>query len=60
MSARLGGAFAPLVIGRLTAAFGWRQAFWVLGLLGAAGPCFYLWFRSHPDKHPGCNAAELS
>src|SRR4051812_21647956 len=34
MSARLGGAFAPLVLGRLSATLGWRQAFWILGLAG--------------------------
>jgi MFS family permease len=59
MSARLGGALAPLVIGRLTVALGWRQAFWVLGAVGIVwAVCFFRWFRSHPDKHPGCNAAE--
>jgi ACS family glucarate transporter-like MFS transporter len=59
MSARLGGALAPLVIGRLTVALGWRQAFWVLGAVGISwAVCFFLWFRSHPDKHPGCNEAE--
>jgi MFS family permease len=59
MCARLGGAIAPLVIGRLSVAIGWRRAFFVLGLVGVAWAIgFTRWFRSHPDKHPRCNAAE--
>jgi MFS family permease len=60
MCARLGGAVAPVVIGRLTVAIGWRQAFWVLGLVGVGwAVCFLRWFRSSPAKHPRCNPAEL-
>jgi MFS family permease len=60
MCARIGGGIAPLVIGRLTVALGWRQAFWVLGAVGIAWAlCFLRWFRSHPAKHPACNEAEL-
>ncbi len=59
MSARLGGAFAPLVIGRLSAFLGWRQAFAVLGGIGVAWAlAFRLWFRDRPSQHPGCNNAE--
>ncbi len=60
MSARLGGAVAPLLIGRLAAAAGgWRPAFWCLGLLGAAwGVAFYLWFRDSPQQMESCNQAE--
>jgi MFS family permease len=58
-SARLGGAVAPLVIGRLAVGLGWRPAFWILGVVGLVWAiCFLLWFRSHPDKHPRCNEAE--
>jgi MFS family permease len=58
-SARLGGAIAPLVLGRLTAALGWRQAFWVLGALGVVwGGLFWRWFRDRPEQHPACNEAE--
>ncbi len=60
MSARLGGAIAPLVIGRLSAALGWRQAFWVLGLLGLVwAVAFYFWYRDRPEEQPACNAAEI-
>jgi MFS family permease len=59
MCARLGGAFAPLVLGRLSAALGWRQAFWVLGALGVAwSVAFWWWFRDTPQEHPACNEAE--
>ncbi len=59
MSARLGGALAPFVIGRLTEALSWRQAFAVLGLVGAVWCVFfYRWFRDTPEEKPECNAAE--
>jgi MFS family permease len=57
--ARLGGAIAPVLIGRLTAVVGWEQAFWMFGLLGVLWClAFYAWFRDTPDKMPGCNQAE--
>jgi MFS family permease len=59
MSARLGGACAPVIIGRLSAALGWRQAFAVLGGIGIAwAVAFRLWFRDTPREHPACNEAE--
>lgn len=59
MFARLGGAVAPVITGRLSAALGWRQAFWVLGLIGAVWcVLFYYWFRDRPEEKPSCNAAE--
>jgi MFS family permease len=59
MSARLGGAIAPLVLGRLSAVLGWRAAFWILGLVGVfwAG-FFWWWFRDRPEQQPACNQAE--
>ncbi len=59
MSARLGGAIAPVVIGQLTGMLGWRQAFWVLGGIGilwAVG--FFYWFRDRPEDNAECNEAE--
>src|SRR5262245_46879311 len=59
MSARLGGAFAPFIIGRLSAALGWRQAFWVLGAAGVSWcVVFWIWFRDTPEEKPECNEAE--
>jgi MFS transporter, ACS family, glucarate transporter len=59
MSARLGGFLAPMVIGRLSHYLGWRQAFWVLGLIGLAwSVLFYWWFRDRPEQKSECNEAE--
>jgi MFS family permease len=59
MSARLGGAVAPLIIGRLTAVLGWRLAFVVLGSVGAIWAAFfYTWFRDRPEDMESCNEAE--
>jgi ACS family glucarate transporter-like MFS transporter len=59
MCARVGGAFAPLLIGRLSAALGWRQAFWVLGATGICWcAAFYWWFRDTPEEKANCNQAE--
>lgn len=61
MWARLGGAIAPLVIGRLSVWVGWRQAFCVLGAVGV-GWCvvFFWWFRNSPREKPSCNEAEVA
>jgi sugar phosphate permease len=57
--ARIGGAMAPVVIGRLTFFFGWQQAFLILGLLGLVWcSFFYSWFRNRPEEMPSCNGAE--
>ncbi len=60
MSARLGGAFAPIIIGRLAVGIGWRPAFWSLGVLGIVWSlAFYYWYRDRPEDKPECNAAEI-
>jgi MFS family permease len=59
MSARLGGAFAPVILGRLSFLLGWRLAFAVLGGLGMVwAAAFFLWFRDRPDDMPQINDAE--
>ena len=59
MSARIGGALAPIVIDRLALALGWRPAFWVLGLVGVAWCIgFCGWYRDRPEDTPLCNQAE--
>ncbi len=57
--ARLGGAFAPVVLSGLTVVLGWRQAFWMLGVVGLAW-CFFFYrrFRDRPEDDPRCNEAE--
>ena len=59
MSARLGGAIAPVVIGQLSRWLGWREAFWILGAVGLAWCIvFWYWFRDTPEEMDACNAAE--
>jgi MFS family permease len=60
MSSRIGGAFAPLIIGWLMlAAGGWREAFWVLGIVGVVWSIFFFyWFRDRPEEKASVNAAE--
>jgi MFS family permease len=59
MCARVGGAIAPVIIGALTVALGWREAFWVLGAVGVVWCLlFYGWFRDRPEDKRACNAAE--
>jgi MFS family permease len=58
-AARIGGAIAPFVIGRLTAVVGWRMAFFILGAIGLVWVvAFRRWFTDRPDQHPSCNLAE--
>jgi len=57
--ARLGGAFAPPVLSGLTRILGWRQAFWMFGILGIGwGLFFYVRFRDRPEEDPHCNEGE--
>ncbi len=58
---RWGGAVAPFLIYYCAAWFGWRGAFLVFGLVGAAWVVgFYVWFRDLPREHPHVNEAELA
>ncbi|HEX4999125.1 MAG TPA: MFS transporter [Terriglobia bacterium] len=60
MGSRLGGAITPLVVGPIIAFAGWRQAFWLFGILGVVWCVFWWrWFRDDPANHPGVNAEEL-
>jgi len=61
MSSRFGAALAPLVIGRLSDAVGWRLAFVVLGLLGVAWSLLFAKvFRERPAEHPDVDSQELA
>jgi MFS family permease len=61
MGSRLGGAITPLVVGPIIAFSGWRQSFWIFGILGVIWCVFWLrWFRDDPEEHPGVDAAELA
>jgi len=60
MGSRLGGAITPLLVGPIIAVAGWRQAFWIFGLLGVAWSGFWWkWFRDDPAQHPDVSQEEL-
>src|SRR5882724_4025997 len=58
MFGRWGGAFAPFLIGAFTVFLGWPGAFVAFGVLGICWvAAFAIFFRDHPDRHPGVNDA---
>ena len=61
MSARWGGAVAPLLLVLVLQYVNWRRAFELFALLGVVWCVFwYRWFRDKPADHPKVNAAELA
>ncbi len=61
MSARLGGAFTPLLVVACLQFVSWRSAFMLFGLLGVVwAVIFFWWYRDDPKMHPGVNAAEAA
>jgi MFS transporter, ACS family, glucarate transporter len=58
---RLGAAFALPVVAAMVSAFGWRQSFVVLAVVGFAWAIFwYNWFRDRPEDDPRISEAEKS
>ena len=61
LATRVTGAFTPVLVASLIAAFGWRRTFEVFGLLGVIwAVLFYRWYRDAPGEHPSVNQAELA
>jgi len=61
MSARLGGAFTPLLVVLCLQFVSWRMAFLIFGLIGVVWAIiFYAWYRDDPRTHPQVNAAETA
>jgi MFS family permease len=59
MSARWGGAFAPLIVTPIILWVGWREAFVIFGSVGLIwAVLFYRWFRDNPMEHPALNEGE--
>lgn len=57
---RLGAAATPLFFVFLIGAYGWRQAFFVLGIMGIVLAIIWaVYFRNKPEQHPGVNKEEL-
>jgi ACS family glucarate transporter-like MFS transporter len=60
MASRVGGALSPLIVVPLMQAFGWRTAFFTLGVVGvfwAAG--WFALYRDHPSLLPGITESEM-
>lgn len=61
MGTRMGGAITPPLVVALMASIGWRQTFYLFGLLGVVWAWFWWrWFRDEPSLHPEVNPAELA
>lgn len=61
MSARWGGASAPLLVYFCLQFMNWRTAFMVFAMLGVVwAAIFYLWYRDDPREHRAVNAAEAA
>ncbi|MHB8898163.1 MAG: MFS transporter [Thermoguttaceae bacterium] len=60
LSARWGGAAAPLLVALLLGSMNWRQAFEVFGLAGLLwAVLFFWWYRDYPRDHWAVNQVEL-
>jgi MFS transporter, ACS family, glucarate transporter len=61
MSARWGGAAAPVLVLFCLQFMSWREAFMIFGLLGVVWAAFFFrWFRDDPRAHPRVNSAEAA
>ena len=60
MSTQIGGATAPLILVPMQIYFGWRVAFFFLGIIGVvwAGAWFW-WFRDSPAEKAGVSQREI-
>lgn len=59
-ASRLGGALTPFVVVPVLMAFGWRMAFYLLGLLGIVWTVvWFWWYRDNPSKIKGIKQKEL-
>jgi MFS transporter, ACS family, glucarate transporter len=60
-SARLGGAFTPLLVFACLQQVTWRTAFQLFGLLGVVwAVIFFWWYLDDPRAHPQVNSAEAA
>lgn len=58
--ARLGGAVTPPIVIGITALYGWRQSFIILGAISLLWTALYVWFfRNTPVEHSWVKPAEL-
>lgn len=60
MGSRVGGAIAVPFVAYLISVVGWREAFYILGAIGAVWSVFWWrWFRDEPAGHASVSHAEL-
>jgi len=58
--ARLGNAIAPVFIALLIGWWGWRESFWVAGLISLVWVFFWIWYvRDNPKDHPKITQEEI-
>ena len=56
---RVGGVLAPWIVIPISALYGWRVAFFAMGLLGLVWAVYwYVWFRDFPSEEPNVPADE--
>ena len=56
---RVGSAVTPLIIVPMIAAFGWRPAFFLFGLLGVSwAAAWFFYYRDTPEEHRGVSITE--
>jgi MFS family permease len=62
LGGRTGGAIAAWLTGVIILGMGdWRWAGWIFGAAGLfVALAFWVVYREHPRRHPGCNAAEIA
>ena len=59
-ASRLGGALTPFVVIPVLLTFGWRVAFYILGVLGILWVIiWYFWYRDNPAEVKGIKKVEL-
>jgi MFS family permease len=60
-AARVGNAVAPAVVVAIMATYGWRESFYVCGVISFAWVGLWaLTFTEHPKEHPRITQAELA
>ncbi|WP_139956099.1 MFS transporter [Flavicella sediminum] len=58
---RLGAAFSLPLVAYLLDGFGWKNTFFILGLIGIIwAVVWYAFFRDNPEEHPSLNKEEVA